>query len=63
VLIYGCENLSLKLRKKHGMRVFENGLLRNIFETQKEEVRGEWRRLHDEELYTMHSLKILILFG
>jgi hypothetical protein len=30
-VLYGCETLSLTLREEHGMRVFENRLLRIIF--------------------------------
>jgi hypothetical protein len=32
------------------MRVFKNRVLRRIFEPKRDEVTGEWRRLHNEEL-------------
>jgi hypothetical protein len=35
--------------------MFENRVLRIIFETKRDEVRGEWRRLHNEELYELYS--------
>jgi hypothetical protein len=35
--------------------VFENGVLRKIFGPKGDEVTGEWRRLHDEELYDLYS--------
>jgi hypothetical protein len=30
-------------------------VLRKIFGPKKDDVTGEWRRLHDEELYDMYS--------
>jgi hypothetical protein len=35
--------------------VFENRVLRNIFEPKKDEVKGKWRKLHNEELHDLHS--------
>jgi hypothetical protein len=35
--------------------VFENRVLRRIFEYKRDEVTGEWRRLHNEELYALYS--------
>jgi len=32
------------------LRVFENGVLRRIFGPKRDEVTGEWRKLHNEEL-------------
>jgi hypothetical protein len=43
---YGCETWSLTLQKEHRLRVFENRVLRRIFEPKREEVVGGWRRLH-----------------
>ena len=37
------------------MSVFDNRVLRRIFGTKRDEVRGEWRKLHNEELNDMHS--------
>jgi len=45
---YGCEIWSLTLREERRLRVFENRLLRRIFEPKKGEVRGEWRKLRNE---------------
>jgi hypothetical protein len=42
--------LSLTLRKEHRLRVFENRVLRRIFGPRRDEVTGEWRKLHNEEL-------------
>jgi hypothetical protein len=55
VVLYGCENLSLTLREEHRLRVFENTVLRGIFGPKRDEVTGEWRRLHNEELYDLYS--------
>jgi hypothetical protein len=43
VVLHGCETWSLTLRKEHGLRVFENRVLRRIFEPKKNEVTGVWR--------------------
>ena len=61
VVLYGCETLSLTLREERKLRVFENMVLRGIFGPRRDEVTGEWRRLHNEELNgcTPHS----VLFG
>jgi hypothetical protein len=45
---YGCETWSLTLREEHRLRVFENRVLRRIFGPKRDEVTGEWRRLHNE---------------
>jgi hypothetical protein len=36
------------------LRVFENRVLKRIFGLKKDEVTGEWRRLHKEELNDLH---------
>jgi hypothetical protein len=48
VVLYGCETWSLTLRKEYRLRVFENRVLRRIFGTKRDEVTGEWRRLHEK---------------
>jgi hypothetical protein len=40
VVLYGCETWSLALRREHRLRVFENRVLRRIFEPKSDEVRG-----------------------
>jgi hypothetical protein len=39
----------------HKLRVFENKVLRRIFGPKRDEVTGEWRRLHNKELYALYS--------
>jgi hypothetical protein len=54
-VLYGCETWSLTLRGKHRLRVFQNRDLRGIFRPKRDEVTGEWRKLHNEELHNMYS--------
>jgi hypothetical protein len=55
VVLYGCETWSLTLREEHRLRVFENRVLRRIFGPKRDEVTGEWRKLHSEELNNLYS--------
>ena len=55
VHLYGCEAWSLILREERKLRVFENTVLRRIFGPRRDEVTGEWRRLHNEELSDLYS--------
>jgi hypothetical protein len=52
VVLYGCETWSLTLREEHRLRVFENRVLRKIFESKRDRV--EWSKLHNEELNNLH---------
>jgi hypothetical protein len=42
------------LREERRLRVFENRVLRRIFGLKREEVKGEWRKLHNEELNDLY---------
>jgi hypothetical protein len=55
VVLYGCETWSLTLREEHILRVFENRVLRIIFGPKRDEVTGDWRKLHNEELHNLYS--------
>jgi hypothetical protein len=55
VVLYGCEIRSLTLREEHRLRVFENRVLRRIFGPKRDELMGEWRKLHNEELRDLYS--------
>jgi hypothetical protein len=55
VVLYGCESWSLTLREECRLRVFDNKVLRRIFGPKRDEVTGEWRRLHNKELYALYS--------
>ena len=64
VVLYGCETWFLTLAEEHRLRVFENKVLRRIFWSKRDEVTGEWRRLHKEKLYAfMLCTPHQILFG
>jgi hypothetical protein len=52
---------SLTLREEHGVRVFENRVLRRIFGPKRDEVTGGWRKLHNEELHNLYSSPSIIL--
>jgi hypothetical protein len=54
-VLYGCETWSLTLREERRLRVFEYGVLRRIFGPNKDEVIGELRKLHNEELNDLYS--------
>ena len=60
VVLYGCETWSLKLREERRLRVFENRVLRRIFGSRRDEVRGEWRKLHNEELNDLYCSHIIV---
>jgi hypothetical protein len=48
-------NWSLTLREEHGLRVLENRVLKRIFGPKRDNVTGEWRKLHDGELHDLYS--------
>jgi hypothetical protein len=56
VVLYGCEAWSLTLRGEYRVRVFGNRVLRRVFGAKRDEITGEWRKLHNEELKDLYSL-------
>jgi hypothetical protein len=60
VVLYGCETLSLTFREEHRLRVFENMVLRRIFGPKRDELKGEWRKLHNKELHDLYSSPSII---
>jgi len=53
-VMYGCETWLLTLREECRLRVFENRMLRRIFEPKRDKVTREWRKLHNEELNDLY---------
>jgi len=58
--LYGCETWSLTLREELRLRVFENRALREIFGLKRNEVTGECRKLHNEELNDLYCPQNII---
>jgi hypothetical protein len=50
----------MTLREEHRLRVFENRVLRRIFGPKRDEVTGDWRKLHNEELHNLYSSPSII---
>jgi hypothetical protein len=47
------------LREERRLRMFENRVLR-IFGSKRDEVTGEWRKLHNEELHDLYSSSTIV---
>jgi hypothetical protein len=60
VVLNGCETWTLTLREEHRPRVFEKRLLGRIFGPKRDEVTGEWRKLHNKELRDLYTSPIII---
>ena len=61
VVLYRCETWSLTLREERRLGVFGNRVLRRIFGPKRDEVRGEWRKLQNEELGDLYSSPNFVL--
>jgi hypothetical protein len=60
VVLYGCEILSMTLREKYRLRMFENMVQRRMFGPKRNEMTGGWRKLHNEELHNLYSSPSII---
>jgi hypothetical protein len=60
VVLYGCETWSLTLREERRLRVFKNRVLRRVFGPKRDEVTGEWRKLHNEKLNDLYPLPNIV---
>jgi hypothetical protein len=54
VVLYGCENWLLTLREERRLKIFENRVLLRIFGRKRDEVTGDWRTLHNEDLHDLY---------
>jgi hypothetical protein len=52
--------MGVTLREEHKLRMFENRVLRRIFEPKRDEVMGGWRKLHNEKLHDLYSSSSII---
>ena len=60
MVLYGSETWSLTLREQRRLRVFENRVLRRVFGPKRDEVTGERRKLHNEELSDLYALPNIV---
>jgi len=60
IVLCGCEALSLTMRRKQRLRVFEDRVLRKIYGPKGDEVTGKWRRMGDEEICVLYSIPNII---
>jgi hypothetical protein len=54
------KNLKIRIWEEHRLSVFENRVLRRIFGPKRDEVKKEWRKLHNEELRDLYSSPSII---
>ena len=60
LVLYGCETWSLTWREERRLRMFENRAVRRICGPRKDEVTGDWRKVHNEELNDTNCLSYII---
>jgi hypothetical protein len=60
VVLYGCETWALILREEHRLRGFEKRVLRGKFGPERDEVTGDWRKLHNVETHYLYSSPSII---
>jgi hypothetical protein len=56
LLLDECEALSLMVGEENKLKAFDNKVVRKRLGLKREEVIGDWRRLHNEELCDLYSL-------
>ena len=58
--MYGCETWLLTLREELRLRAFESGVLRRIFGSKRDEVTGNGKKLHNDELNDLYRSPSII---
>jgi len=58
--LYGCKTWSFTLREVRRLRMFEYWELKRIFAPKRDDVTGEWRKLHNEDLNDLKSAPNII---
>ena len=58
-ILYGRETWSPTMREDRRLRAFENRVLKRIFGSKRDEITGEWRKIHNKELNDLYSPNIL----
>jgi hypothetical protein len=53
--LYGCETWSVAQNEEHELKISENRVLRRIFGIKREDVVGNWRRLHNEKFHNFYA--------
>jgi hypothetical protein len=61
VVLHGYKTWSLIFREVHRLSVFVNRVLRRIFGPKRDEVTGDWRKLHNEELHNIYASPNIII--
>jgi len=52
--------VSLTLREQQRLMGFKNRVLRKIFGPKSQDITGDWRQLHSEELHNLYSMTNII---
>jgi hypothetical protein len=60
IFLYGCETWFLTLSENPELRKFENSVLRRIFVPKRDEIIGGYRKLPNEEIQSLYSLRNII---
>jgi hypothetical protein len=58
--IHGCCTWSFAMREEHMLRVTGNGFPKTIFGPRRDDVTGEWSRLHNEDLHDLYSSPYIV---
>jgi hypothetical protein len=60
LVFYGYETWSITLREEHGLKEFENRVLKRIFGPKRDGIMGDWRKLHNGSFVICTRYQILL---